>query len=76
VQSQLKVELDSAMMVFSDRSIVPHFQPGNQPVEKVGDIFSGRARYSVRSVFGIYRAAGRGPALPLRIFPSFRAENF
>jgi hypothetical protein len=33
------------MIIFSDRSIVPHFQPGNQPIEKVGDIFSGRARW-------------------------------
>jgi hypothetical protein len=35
VQSQLQVELDSAMIVFSDRFILPDFQPHNQPAEKV-----------------------------------------
>jgi hypothetical protein len=33
--------------------IMADMQPDNQPVKKVGDIFSSRARHSMRAVFGI-----------------------
>jgi hypothetical protein len=36
-----------------NRFIMADLLPDNQPVEKVGDIFSGRARHSVSAVFGV-----------------------
>jgi hypothetical protein len=51
VQSQLQVELDSAMIVFSDRFIVPDFQPDNQPAEKSSNVSRFQASISVCEPF-------------------------
>jgi hypothetical protein len=51
VQSQLKAELDSAMIVFFDRFIVPDFHPDNQPAEKCSNISRFQASITVCEPF-------------------------
>jgi hypothetical protein len=58
------------MVVFSDRIIMADLKPDNQPAEKGGNIFSGRARHSDSRA-----RARRGRCAPYLLFNERRPKG-